>query len=38
MVAQAFDPGGKALGEERAVDGVDNVVERVVAGDTRLEG
>jgi hypothetical protein len=37
-LAQAFYPGGEALGEERAIDGIDDVIERIVAGDTRLEG
>ena len=37
-VAQGFDPGREALGEQRAADRVDDVVERVVAGDARLVG
>jgi len=37
-LAQALDPGGEALREERAVDRVDDdVVEGVVAGDAGLE-
>ena len=38
-LAQTFDPGGEAFGEQmRAVDGVDDVVQRVVAGNPCLEG
>ena len=37
-LAQALDPGGETLGKERPVDGVDDVVQGVVAGDPGLVG
>ena len=37
-LAQVFDPGGEALCEERAVDRVDDIVERVMTGNACLEG
>ncbi len=37
-LAQAFDPGGETLCEERAVDGIHDVVEGVMAGNARFVG
>ena len=37
-LAQVFDPGGEALSEQHAVDGVDDIVEGVMTGNACLEG